>query len=69
MLNTWPSMAMDMRAASTQPLMNREVGDELQVGWALPVHIKARVHSRLVFVSFLFIYFYFNSNFNSKIVL
>ena len=46
MLGTWPSMAMDMGAASTQPLMNREVGDELQVGWALPVHIKAQVHSR-----------------------
>ena len=46
MFSTWPSMAMDDGAASTQPLMNKEVGDELQVGWALPVHIKSQVHSR-----------------------
>ena len=29
MFGTWPSMAADDGAASTQPLMNREVGDEL----------------------------------------
>ncbi|KAF6986109.1 hypothetical protein CFC21_003900 [Triticum aestivum] len=46
MFGMWPSMAADDGAASTQPLMNREVGDELPVGWALPVHIKAQVHSR-----------------------
>ena len=58
MFGTWPSMATDDGAASTQPLMKREVGDELQVGWALPG--KAQVHSRLISVSFLFIYFYFS---------
>ena len=41
MFVTWLTLATDDGAASTQPLMNREDGDELQVGWALPVHIKA----------------------------